>query len=85
MLGKAKNELKQAQADVDAIKNGETPAESKKTGFFKNLGTGLVEKVKYLLPVYSFYYLGKQVKEIDNLAKDVDACTTYEFAQDTDV
>ena len=85
MLGKAKNELKQAQADVEAIKNGETPTESKKTGFFKNLETGIFERAKYLLPGYGLYYLGKQVKEIDNLAKDVDACTTYEFAQDTDV
>ncbi len=71
MVGKSKNELTNGQKTVEAVKNGEVPPEQKKAGFLKTFGTGLIESIKLCIPFYGTYYTGKQVNEINNLAKDV--------------
>lgn len=68
-IGKAKVNHDILKYDVDAHKYNATYAE-KKPGVIKTYFKGLIEKMKFTIPVYNTYYAGKIANESKNTLKD---------------
>jgi len=70
MVGKHKYERENLAQNIQNIKEGKEVQKPEKKGVIRTFFKGLWESIKMIIPIYNFYYIGKEAANMKNLNQD---------------